>query len=350
MNAAQVVEILKRIGVSEFIQDKVQRLVRSACPLAEWKHKESRSTPSLAVKISGANEQPTYTCSACGASGVLPDLVDELQSLSGKQYSEASMLVAEAMKLKGETGSPRRRIRVDWPAPKFAQAEGVAHSSLGDVDLEAFPLLANSELNDAESLMDWLRTVHGIRPMVACQHGLRLHIDPHLKDARVALPVIDPVTGGILELWTWLPDHGRARRILTEGRQVQGRSQEASALFGVECVSPNEPVFLVQSALGAMRLESLRLKNVVAVLGGAVPDLSVLERAPSVFLAFDETPEGLILTKQAANALDKPQLYLLRWSDGCRANGKHLRRPEDVESLAPFRVVFEKRIMLTKAK
>jgi len=81
-----------------------------------------------------------------------------------------------------------------------------------------------------------------------------------------------------------------------------------------------------------------------------MPDLSVLDRASSVFLAFDETPEGLILTKQTASALNRPQAYLLRWSDGRMANGKHLRRPGDVESLAAFRGVFEKRVMLAKTK
>lgn len=349
MNAAQVVEILKRIGVSEITQDEVLRLVWSSCPLAEWKHKESRSAPSLAVKISGPHRLPTYTCSICGAEGVLPDLVNGLQSLSGKRYPAALMVVAETLKLKGDPGSARRRIRVDAPPPKAARTEGTTLPFLGDMDLEPFPLLANSELTDAEILMDWLRSAHDINPVVACRHGLRLHIDPYLKDARVALPVTDPVTGDIQELWVWLPDHGKARRIPT-GRQVQGRSQASSALFGVECVSPNEPVFLVQNALGAMRLESLRLKNVVAVLGGTVPDLSALDRAPAVFLAFDETPEGLGLTKQAASALNRPQVYLLRWSDGYMSNGKRLRRPDDVESLASFRAVFEKRIMLTKAK
>jgi len=350
MDAALVITVLELLGVEDITQDEAQSAVKSSCPLAEWKHKGSGSTPSLTVKISRPNELPTYTCSVCGTRGVLPDLVDELQNLSGKHYPKASLLVAEAMKLKGGTGLKRRRIRVDGPAPKFVRAEGAAQECLGDADLEAFPLLADSELDDAKNIMDWLHDVHGISPVVACRHGLRLHIDPHLGDTRVALPVINPATGGIQELWTWLPDHGKARRILTTRRLIQGTSPVATALFGLECVSPNEPVFLVQSALGAMRLESLRLKNVVAVLSGTVLDLSTLDRASAVFLAFDETPEGLILTKQAAKTLNRPQTYLLRWSDGCMANGKYLQRPADVESLASFRAVYEKRIKLAKGR
>jgi len=187
MDAVCVIKILKRLGVSGITQDEVQRLVRSSCPLAEWKHEGKGKTTSLAVEISGANELPTYTCSVCGASGLLPDLLDELQNLAGKQYSKASMLVAEALKLKGVPGSTRRRICVDGPPPKVTRTRGVAQPHLGNADLKPFPLLANSDLTDAECLLGWLLDVHGINPQVACRHGLRLHIDPHLKDARVTL-------------------------------------------------------------------------------------------------------------------------------------------------------------------
>lgn len=351
MDAAQVIMVLELLGVEDIIKDEAQRAVKSSCPLAEWKHQGSNKTPSLTVTISRGSELPTYTCSACGARGVLPNLVEELQSLSAKCYPEASTLVAEAMKLKGKNGSStRRRIRVDGSAPKFVRSEGAAPAYLDEAALEPYPLLADSEFADAESLMDWLHDVHGISSEVARRHGLRLHVDPHLREARVALPVIDPVTGGILELWTWLPDLGKAHRILTTRHKPQGRSQVPTALFGLECLSADEPVLLVQSALGAMRLESMRLKNVVAVLGGTVPDLSALNRAAHVFLAFDQTPEGLILTKQAAKAFDKPQLHLLKWSDECTSSGQPVQHTADVEALASFKVVFEKRIRLAKAK
>lgn len=350
MNAAQVIDILKRIGVNEITLDEQQRLVRSSCPLAAWKHEEVGSATSLTVKRLEPGKLPTFACSVCKMTGTLADLVKELEDLSGCCYPEVSTSFTGSSNFGSLLRPTRRRIRVDASPPKTARTEGATPPSLGDADLEAFPLLANSDLTDAEDLIDWLRNEHGISPVVAYRHGLRLHIDPSLKDARVALPVTDPVTGGIKEVWTWLPDHRKARCILTAGHQNQGHSQATSALFGLECVSPNEPVLLVQSALGAMRLESLRLKSVVAVLGSAVPDLSALDRASAVFLAFDETPEGLILTKQAARTLSRPQLYLLRWSEGFMTNGKHLRRPEEIESLAAFRAVFEKRIMLAKAK
>lgn len=350
MNAAQVMDILRRLGVSEITQDEEQGVVRSSCPLAAWKHKGVSSVTSLTVKRLEPGKLSTFACSVCKMTGTLADLIKELEDLSGWCYPEVSTSFTGSSNFGSLLRPTRRRIRVDTLPPKVALTEGAPPPSLGDADLEAFPLLANSDLTDAEGLIDWLRNEHGISPVVAYRHGLRLHIDPSLKDARVALPVIAPSTGDIQELWIWLPDHGKARRVLTAGRQNQGSSQATSALFGLECISPNEPVFLVQSALGAMRLESLRLKNVVAVLGGAVPDLSALDRASAVFLAFDETPEGLILTKQAARTLNRTKLYLLRWSDGLMTNGKYLRRPEEVESLASFRAVFEKRIMLAKTK
>lgn len=54
--------------------------------------------------------------------------------------------------------------------------------------------------------------------------------------------------------------------------------------------------------------------------------------------------------KQAAKNLNRPQTYLLRWSDGRMSSGKHLQRPADVETLASFKAAFEKRIKLAKAK
>lgn len=349
MDAAQVMEILKLLGVGGITQDEEQRAVKSSCPLAEWKHKGSGSTPSLTVKISGANELPAYTCSICGARGLLPDLVNKLQNLSGKHYSKTPMLVAEAIKRKGETESARRRIRVDASAPKTPLAMHAPRRTVSDDELDSFQLLEGSELTDAQAVINWLHHDCGIKPKVVFRHKLRLYVDPLIGDLGVVLPVINSDDGRICELWAWMIGSEKPHRILSQKTDTLATRRTASALFGIEYITKADPLLVVQNPLGAMKLESLGVAKVVAVMGQLTPENLNFGYVRNLYLAFDDTQTGLDMVRIAHKYVNSGRTYFLRWSNVRNSKGKHLSTPEGLECLAQFKEMFGTRIVLGKA-
>lgn len=349
MDVAQIITVLELLGVEDIIQDEAQRAVKSSCPFAIWKHEGCGSTPSLTVKISRPNELPIYTCSVCGTKGVLPDLVNKLQNLSGKQYPKASLLVAEAMKLKGRAGLTRRRIRVDASAPRTPLAMLAPRRTVSDDELDSFPLLEGSELTDAQAVINWLHHDRGIKPKVIFRHKLRLYVDPLIGDLGVALPVINPEDGCICELWAWVVGSEKPHRILTRKTDTITNHRTAAALFGIEYVAKGEPVLMVQNPLGAMKLESLGVAKAVAVLGHLTPENLNIGHVPKLYLAFDDTQTGRDMVRVACKYVNSARTYFLRWSDVRNSRGKHLFSVDDLECLAQFTEIFESRIALVKA-
>lgn len=351
MDTSQAAEFLELIGVNGVVRDDMAGRVRGCCPFARWLHKDKADKrTTLRVEILDKAQAPTFSCSECGAKGGLPDLVYQLQSLTGRLYPEAFMMFSEMPELfQTVPVLPKRRIRVDASAPKTRPAMHDTRKAVSDDELEMFPLLDGCELTDAQAVIDWLHHERGIKPSVIIKHKLRLYVDPLIGDLGVALPVISPEDGRICELWVWVIGSEKPYRVLPDKSETIAHRRAASGLFGIEYVTKGEPVLMVQSPLGAMKLESFGVAKVVAVLGHLTPENLCFGHVPNVYLAFDDTQTGRDMVKVAHKHINSGRTYFLRWSDVRRSNGKCLFSPDDMECLEQFKEMFETRIVLGKA-
>ena len=351
MDTSQVAEFLELIGVNGVILDDTGRRALGCCPFAHWLHQDKEDKRlTLSIEHLGKARTATFSCSECGAKGGLPDLVYQLQSLTGRLYPEAFMMFSEMPELfQTLPVLPKRRIRVDASAPKTRPVMHDTRKAMSDDVLDKFPLLEGCELTDAQAVIDWLHHERGINPSVIIKHKLRLYVDPLIGDLGVALPVINPEDGCICELWAWVIGSEKPYRILPDKSETIAHRRAASALFGIEYVAKGEPVLMVQSPLGAMKLESFGVAKVVAVLGHLTPESLGFGHAPNVYLAFDDTQTGRDMVKVAHKYINSGRTYFLRWSDVRRSNGKCLFSPDDMEYLDQFKKMFETRIVLGKA-
>lgn len=351
MDIALAAEFLELIGCSGVVRDGAAGMVRGCCPLARWLHqdKEGKQT-TLSIEHLGKARTPTFSCSECGAKGGLPDLVYQLQSLTGRQYPEAFMMFAEMPELyQNPSGIPKRRIRVDASAPKTHAAMPAPRRTLSYSELEAFPLLEGSELTDVQTVIDWLHHDRGIKPKVIFRHKLRLYVDPLIGDLGVALPVTNSDDGGICELWAWVIGSEKPHRILIQKTDTIANRRTSAALFGIEYVTKGEPVLMVQNPLGAMKLESLGVAKAVAVLGHLTPENMNFGHVPNLYLALDDTQTGRDMVRVAHKYVNSGRTYFLRWSNVRNSRGKYLFSVDDLECLAQFKEMFGTRIVLGKA-
>jgi hypothetical protein len=351
MDTSQAAEFLELIGCSGVVRDDSAGLVRGCCPFAHWLHQDKEDKrPTLSIDHLGKARTPTFTCSECGAKGGLPELVYQLQSLTGKLYPEAFMMFSEMPELfQNSPVLPKRRVRVDASAPKTRPAMHDPRKTLPDEVLDMFPLLDGCELMDAQVVIDWLHHDCGIKPSVIFRHKLRLYVDPLIGDLGVALPVLNPDDGCICELWAWVIGSEKPHRILTQKTETLANRRTASALFGIEYVTKGDPVLMVQSPLGAMKLESLGVAKAVAVLGHLTPENLSLGHVSNLYLAFDDTQTGRDMVRVAYKCVNSERTYFLRWSNVRNSRGKHLFSPDDMECLDQFKGMFETRIVLAKA-
>jgi len=343
MDAAQLADFLEMIGISGVVRNDIQREVRGRCPFAHWRHQAKQDTQAtFCIKFLGKSQTPEFSCSECGSKGDLPDLLRQLQALTGRGYAEANRMLSEVRQ-----PSTRRRILVNAPPPPRHSTPRIV-KPLSEEILEGFPLLDGCDLRDAQFVIHWLHHERGISPKVITKHRLRLYIDPLIGDVGVAFPIINPKTGGICELWAWLVGGEHPFRLLVEQRGPLTSSRTSSALFGLDKVCKGDPLVLVQSPIGVMKLESFGVAKTVAVLGYVNRETLHLLHAPNVYLAFDDTLVGRAMAKQVHAHVPSARTYFLRWSNVRKSNGKCLIGPEDLESLAQFKEMFESRIVMGK--
>lgn len=349
MDTRQVAEFLELIGVDGVDRESMACVIGS-CPFARWLHpnKEDLRT-TLSVECLGKAQAPTFTCSECGAKGTLPELVYQLQAVTGHLYPEAFMMLSDFPELCQQPPSPpRRRIRVDASAPKTTPSQKFIRPSLPDDALCEFPLLEGCELTDAQAVIDWLRIEHGIKPSVLFRHKLRLYVDPLIGDLGVAFPIFDLASGNVCELWTMIVGSDKPKRLHIGATKAAGDRHIASALFGIELVERGEPLFMVQSPIGALKLESLGLAKAVAVLGQLTPELLHLGHVGTVYLAFDDTQPGRDMVRVVHKHIDAAHIYFLRWSETRMLNGKPLFHSDKLKNLDQLKQVFAARIALRK--
>lgn len=351
MDTRQAAEFLELIGCDGVVRDDMAGRVLGCCPFAHWLHKDKEDKrTTLRIEILDKARAPTFSCSECGAKGGLPDLVYQLQLLTGRLYPEAFMLFAEMPELyHNSPGIPKRRIRVDASAPRTPLAMLAPRRTVSDDELDSFPLLEGSELTDAQAVINWLHHDRGIKPKVIFRHKLRLYVDPLIGDLGVALPVINPEDGCICELWAWVIGSEKPHRILTQKTDIIANRRTSAALFGIEYVAKGEPVLMVQNPLGAMKLESLGVAKAVAVLGHLTPENMNFGYVPNLYLALDDTQTGRDMVRVAHKYVNSGRTYFLRWSNVRNSRGKHLFSIDDVECLAQFKEMFGTRIALGKA-
>lgn len=351
MNTSQAAEFLELIGGNGVSRNDVAGKVLGCCPFAHWLHQDKRDKrTTLRVEILDKTRAPTFSCSECGAKGGLPDLVCQLQSLTGRLYPEAFMMFLEMPELSQDTpASPKRRIRVEASAPRTPLARPAPRRTVSDDELDSFPLLEGSELTDAQAVIGWLHYDRGIKPKVIFGHKLRLYVDPLIGDLGVALPIINSDDGSICELWAWVIGSEKPHRILPKKTDTLATRGTASALFGIEYITKTDPLLVVQNPLGAMKLESLGVAKVVAVMGQLTPENLKFGYVRNLYLAFDDTQTGLDMVRIAHKYVNSGRTYFLRWSNVRNSKGKHLSTPDGLECLAQFKEMFGTRIVLSKA-
>jgi len=343
MDAVQLAYFLEMIGISGVVRDNTQREVRGSCPLAPCRHQQEQDRQAtFCIELFGKSQTPEFSCSECGAKGGLPDLLRQLQALTGQSYPEANMLLSQMLQ-----PSKRHRILVNAPPP---QMHGTPRTKapLSEEILEGFPLLDDCDPTDAQLVIHWLHHERGISPKVITKHRLRLYVDPLIGDVGVVFPIISPKTGEICELWAWLVGGEQPFRLLVEQTGPLTSSRTSSALFGLDKIGKGDPLLLVQSPIGVMRLDSFGVAKAVAMLGRANREILHCLHAPNVYLAFDDTSVGRAMAKQAHMHVRSGRTYFLRWSNVRKSNGKRLISPEDLESLDQFKEVFGTRTALEK--
>lgn len=351
MNIEQVVEFLILLGVDDATSIENSRRVTASCPLARWLHRpDNLRTQSLVVRMPETEHAPRFHCSVCGAKGSLLDLLHELQTLSTELFPEATSLIAQWDDVSNlEVSKPPRRIRVDLPPPALLAQTTKDGSTIEAEELEHFPLLLRSDQRDVEIVTDWLQTTWSVSPGVIRRSQLRLYYDAITREPGVAVPIFASGSSLPSELWGWPMDDDKGRRI-TLGRGSTPGETGASPIFGLERLDHHSPAFLVQHPLSALKLESMRLTNVMATLPTGQLDLKPLEGCPCVYLAFDDTPSGRDLTRKAFRQLNRTMIIYLRWSEALTPTGKGLRSPQDLDNLNQLKQVFDRRIALSKRK
>lgn len=351
MNIALAAEFLELIGCHGVFRDDVTGVVRGYCPFVHWLHQDKNDKrTTLSIEYLCKTRTFGFTCPECGSKGSLPELVYQLQALTGHLYPEAFMMLSEFPELSQQPPKlPRRRIRVDALASKTEQGKPTIRNAIPDDVLTDFPLLEGCELTDAQTVIEWLHLERRIKPSVIFKHKLRLYVDPLIGDLGVALPVLDPATGHICELWAMVMGNEKPFRLQTETTNSSANQRTASALFGIELVGKGEPLFMVQSPIGALKLESLGLAKAVAVLGQLTPETLRLGHTKTVYLAFDDTQPGRDMVRLVHKHINADRIYFLRWSETRMLNGKHLFHSDKIENLDQLKQVFAARIVLGQA-
>ncbi|WP_243439389.1 toprim domain-containing protein [Fundidesulfovibrio soli] len=295
-------------------------VIRSACPLAKWKHKGGKDRSySFSIKISD-KRAPRFRCSKCGAYGTLPKLLHMMNWLESDPHTEASMILSKFPAFEDGAGeafaTAGRRILVTSQKPPASIAQGRAKEQEVHEDvLASYPLLdERCEFSACDEVIAWLAGACGVNTQSIADFQLRLYQDN--EGSGVVFPVIDPSSFRVSDLWVQrIERHPSAEFRLSQKSQHQAFAQAAPRLwFGNHLCAPGRPLILVEGALDALRLRTLFPNiNVLASLGPPSDEQLDSIHARLVLLGFGANDVGRGYALRAGRRCQTDKLAWLNW-------------------------------------
>ena len=257
---------IERVLLSLDLQLYAQRgaEVNGLCPMHKKRTGKEDNHPSWWIN----SDTGAHICFSCGYKGNVYTLVSDVK---GIDYHEAREYVNDKEDM--PIDSLMKRIK---ELPQYVQAEPDA------IPMSEARLSVYTEPPDIELKKRFL-----IRGAVKV-HGVLWDI----KNEAWILPIRDPDDG---VLWGWQEKGARGRFFKNQPAGVR----KSKTVFGVQIMSANHDLIIVESPLDAVRLTGLG-HNAISTFGAIISEdqAKIMRRAPRVIAAMDNDKAGHTANEQ----------------------------------------------------
>jgi hypothetical protein len=257
---------IERVLLSLDLQLYAQRgaEVNGLCPMHKKRTGKEDNHPSWWIN----SETGAHICFSCGYKGNVYTLVSDVK---GIDYHEAREYVNDKEDM--PIDSLMKRIK---ELPQYVQAEPEA------IPMSEARLAVYTEPPDIELKKRFLK-----RGAVKV-HGVLWDV----KNEAWILPIRDPDDG---VLWGWQEKGARGRFFKNQPAGVR----KSKTVFGVQILSSNHDLIIVESPLDAVRLTGLG-HNAISTYGAIISEdqAKIMRRAPRVIAAMDNDKAGHTANEQ----------------------------------------------------
>jgi hypothetical protein len=257
---------IERVLLSLDLQLYAQRgaEVNGLCPMHKKRTGKEDNHPSWWIN----SETGAHICFSCGYKGNVYTLVSDVR---GIDYHEAREYVNDKEDM--PIDSLMKRIK---ELPQYVQAEPEA------IPMSEARLAVYTEPPDIELKKRFLK-----RGAVKV-HGVLWDV----KNEAWILPIRDPDDG---VLWGWQEKGARGRFFKNQPAGVR----KSKTVFGVQILSSNHDLIIVESPLDAVRLTGLG-HNAISTYGAIISEdqAKIMRRAPRVIAAMDNDKAGHTANEQ----------------------------------------------------
>jgi hypothetical protein len=270
---------IERVLLSLDLQLYAQRgaEVNGLCPMHKKRTGKEDNHPSWWIN----SETGAHICFSCGYKGNVYTLVSDVR---GIDYHEAREYVNDKEDM--PIDSLMKRIK---ELPQYVQAEPEA------IPMSEARLAVYTEPPDIELKKRFLK-----RGAVKV-HGVLWDV----KNEAWILPIRDPDDG---VLWGWQEKGARGRFFKNQPAGVR----KSKTVFGVQILSSNHDLIIVESPLDAVRLTGLG-HNAISTYGAIISEdqAKIMRRAPRVIAAMDNDKAGHTANEQMRGFSRKYGMELL---------------------------------------
>ena len=257
-----VEKVLLGLDLPHYSQRGVE--VNGLCPMHKKRTGKEDHSPSWWIN----SESGVHICFSCGYKGNIYTLVADVKGIS---YFDAQDYIGESAEVPLDSLMRRIKdlpeyIQPDEPAIAMSEARLAVYTTPPDIELKKRFLVRGAV------------TVHGV-----------------LWDAKNEawiLPIRDPDTGALLG---WQEKGARGRFFKNQPAGVK----KSKTVFGVQIMSSEHTLIVVESPLDAVRLTGLG-HNAISTYGAIISEdqAKIMRRASKVIAAFDNDKAGHTANEQ----------------------------------------------------
>jgi DNA primase len=325
MDKVSIVAFLRALDVKKVSVGEMW--VTSSCPLASVFHSKGEDKhPSFGVKIDPSGES-FYRCFVCGG-GTLDRLLHNLY-VCGLYNAKAIDIYS------------RREVFGEKPSGVISDLEykpSVPTTPVPEDVLDGFPVIVESHGFEARRMVDYFE---GRNISFGSLKKYQIRYSPHQQ--LIVFPRID-ADGNVYSL------RARSRKqksyfTMSASYFFDSRKWGDNSLwFGEQFMNRDEPLLMVESETDVLRLDSLKVTNMVGCCGN-LQKAQIDRVSNDTFLAaFDADNPGMLNFKRAKKYLwDKAaNLFALDWAEvGCNDAG-------DLIDLNQFKKVRGNKVLISK--
>ncbi len=220
--------------------------------------------------------------------------------------------------------------------------------------LDFYPLLTK----DDKDILKFLREDRGIDLHAVARFRLRSFRQG--KDVGVIFPILAKDGKTVLDMYVRLIDRKQffrlslivAKKYHPELGMLDTEYKATHLCFGNHLMSPDKPLMIVEGPLDALRLNSIKVNNVVATFGGMNKQQALHLYARCVYLGYDADDPGRRMNKEAFNMLKEKvrTIYSIDWGvANTNGDSKKVKDAGDVKSFHELVYILNQKETLQQA-